>query len=438
MPPLFRFSCIGLTCLGTGLCPADTLFLENHGGNAGATTTADVSLLNERRIVGLQFDLKIPAGQAVPSAALAAAGMEHHRLSSRVEGGKLKVVVHSPTNAELPSAEILSIPLALGAGAPEGGPAYVVENLIFTNAAGQSISAAVFYHPLEVWRQERFSEAQREDPEIVGDLKDPDGDGYTNIMEFLFATNPLVADGKGIAAAGLTRRKVPGPGGELVAGPVVFSFEFPRVKGAEGVDLWVESSPDLKTWTRESAVPVKAGQVDSVTERMRFVIESDPATVRRKFFRVGVARVETAAAQPGSVPKVGYAEWAARYFNPAELGNAALAGEQADADGDSLVNLLEYLLGSDPRVPSTAALPVAGLVMDQGVRAAQLKYGVSRETTGAYLLIEASTDLLSWTPVEFSASPTGRASATAVEIGATIEGFAPHKQFFRFQVSDTP
>lgn len=413
---------------------ADTLFLSNQGGSPGQQVSAEVELLNERRIVGLQFDLKIPAGQAVPSAALAAEGMERHRLSSRLADGKLKVVVHSPTNAELPSADILSIPMTLSSGAPEGGPAFSVENLIFTNAAGQTIAGAVFYHPLEAWRQERFTEEQRNDPEIVGDFKDPDGDGFTNIMEFLFATNPLVADEKGIAGQGLGRRSIPVPGGDPVPGPVVFSFDFPRARGADGVELWIETSTDMVTWTREAVEPVKAGGADSVTERMRLTLESDPKLVPRRFFRMGVARVEEAVPQPGFVPKVSFTEWIARSFSGADLANPAIAGEQADPDGDTIVNLMEYLFGSDPRSPSRFPLPKAGLLLDGGIKTAELKYGVSREAEGAYLTMEASTDLQTWAPAGFTTVPTGRASPTTVEISAKVNGEAPDRQFFRFQV----
>ena len=414
---------------------ADSLFLEHTSGDPGAAVNAGVRLLNERRIVGMQFDLKIPGGQAVASRALAQEGMERHRLSTRVISDRLRVVVHSTTNAEVPSGEFLSIPLSLSANAPQGGPAFTVENLIFTNAAGQTISGAVFYHPLEVWRQERFTQEQRANADIIGDFKDPDGDGFTNIMEFLFATNPLTADDKSVAGQGLGRRSIPVPDGDPIPGPFVFSFDYPQAKGADGADLWIESSPDLKVWTREAVTPVKAGLVDSVTERMRLTLESDPTMATRRFFRMGVGRKASAVPQPGFVPKVLFSEWIARSFSGDDLLNPTLSGEQSDPDGDGMVNLMEYLFGSDPKSPSTAPLPVAGLVVAGGLKTAELKYGASREAAGVFLLVEASTNLQRWTPVEYTDAPTGRAAATAVEIAARIGGNAPDKQFFRFRAS---
>lgn len=253
-------------------------------------------------------------------------------------------------------------------------------------------------------------------------------------MEFLFATNPLVADEKGIAGQGLGRRSIPVPNGDPVPGPVVFSFDYPRAKGADGVELWIETSTDMVTWTREAVEPVKAGGADSVTERMRLTLESDPKLVPSRFFRMGVARVEEAVPQPGFVPKVSFTEWIARSFSGADLANPAISGEQADPDGDMIVNLMEYMFGSDPRSPNRFPLPKAGLLLDGGIKTAELKYGVSREADGVYLTMEASTDLQTWAPAGFTAVPTGRASPSTVEISAKIDGAAPNRQFFRFQV----
>ena len=45
----------------------------------------------------------------------------------------------------------------------------------------------------------------------------------------------------------------------------------------------------------------------------------------------------------------------------ADAGQPAVAGDLADPDGDGLLNLLEYALGSDPRTGSATALPRAEL-----------------------------------------------------------------------------
>jgi hypothetical protein len=416
---------------------ADSLFLENTSGDPGFSVNASLRLLNERRIVGMQFDLKIPGGQAVPSGAFLEGETGRHRVGSRLIGDKFKVLVYSPTNAELPSSEVMSVALKLSNNSPAGGSALVVENLIFTNAVGQSISGVVFYHPLESWRQERFTQAQRENAEIVGDFQDPDGDGFTNIMEFLFGTDPMSTDDESIAGQRFGRRSIPVADGDPIPGPFVFSFDYPQAKGADGADLWIESSPDLKVWRRETVTPVKAGLVDSVTERMRLTLESDPTMETKRFFRMGVGRKASAVPQPGFVPKVQFSEWIARSFSGDDLLNPTLSGEQSDPDGDGMVNLMEYLFGSDPKSPSTAPLPLAGLAVNGGLKTAELKYGASREATGVFLLMEASMDLQVWKPIDVSSSPTGRASGSTVETSAKVlgQGQAPADQFFRFRIT---
>jgi hypothetical protein len=409
--------------------------LEGTNGSPGQTVNAQIGVSNERSIVGMQFDLRIPANHAGAGGALLLEGMENHRLKTRVVENTLKVVVHSPTNAEIPSASVLSIPLSLSSSAPEGGPALLIENLIFTNAAGQNVSGAVFYHPLETWRQERFSEEQRNDPNIVGDNSDPDGDGYSNLEEFLFATDPLSKDPPNITKQALSR---PIPAGSTTPGPFIFTFDYPMAKGTDGVDLWIETSPDLTAWTRQSVQAVDLGTGDSVTKNMRLVMVSDPNTAPRRFFRINAARSESATPQPGFVPKVSYEDWIARFYQGADLSNPAIVGEQADPDGDSLSNLMEYMFGSDPKSPSQSPLPVAGLTVNGGVKTAVLKYGVSRESEGVKLLMEASTDLHDWASVSHIATPTGRATANLVEIASGIAGQAPDRQFFRFQVVKEP
>ena len=297
---MIYYSCsIILAVLATGnLTLADSLFLEGTDGQRGTSVEARLRLLNERRIVGVQFDLRLPGSQATARGALALEGMARHLVSSRVVAGRLRVVVHSTTNAELPTGGIVSLPLALNPNSPRGGPAFRIDNVIFTNAAGQNIPAEMYYHPLEAWRLGRFTEDQIDDPQVIGDSMDPDGDGFTNILEYLYSTNPLRADPPETAGRTLSRRLVSGPGGTQVPGPYVFSFDYPMAKGTDGVKLWIESTADLVRWDREPALPVQVGSLDSTTDQMRLTIESNPRTLPRLLFRLGMARSDEAVPQP--------------------------------------------------------------------------------------------------------------------------------------------
>lgn len=53
------------------------------------------------------------------------------------------------------------------------------------------------------------------------------------------------------------------------------------------------------------------------------------------------------------------AQWRARHFDAATVMDEAAAGDQADPDGDGLVNLAEYALGGDP-LGGPAVHPVSG------------------------------------------------------------------------------
>ncbi|MGB6223697.1 hypothetical protein [Haloferula sp.] len=416
------------------LSHADSLILTGTGGLPGESVSADLNLDNQRAIVGMQFDLMIPPGQAEAGGVVALDGMERHRVRSRVEPEAMKVVIHSPTNATVPDGDFLSIPLSIATGAPEGGVSFSIENLIFTDAAGKSVPGEVFYHPLEAWRQLNFTPEERADPEIIGDFKDPDGDGYTNIMEFLFSSNPLSADSPALARQSLSKSK---PSDEE-PGPVVFSFDYPQAVGADGVDLWIETSTDLDEWQRETVTAVTAGGDNGAIRRMRLSFESDPVDFPKRFYRLGVARNPDAAPRSLFKQPIPYEVWIARYYSGPDLDNEFLIGEQSDPDLDGMVNLMEYLFGSDPKVGSAAPLPDAGLVINGQVRTARLTYDVSREAEGVSLLIKASDNLQTWSPVNYVASPSGRSTFDFVEMNADIEGQAPARQFFQFEVQTDP
>ncbi len=89
-------------------------------------------------------------------------------------------------------------------------------------------------------------------------------------------------------------------------------------------------------------------------------------------------------------------DWRSQFFTPAELNDPDLSGILADADGDRLVNALEYLLGSDLRDKASRSglqislLPVAG---DYYIELAHtLRNGVSEFAA----VIDQSSDLRNW------------------------------------------
>ncbi len=97
----------------------------------------------------------------------------------------------------------------------------------------------------------------------------------------------------------------------------------------------------------------------------------------------------------------GFDAWLAAHFTVEEREDPALAGPEADPDGDGIANLLEYLLGGDPRTPDRSRLPVAEprvLDLDGGDPAAFLTLTLTRiaELSEVEWTVETSGDLATW------------------------------------------
>ncbi len=85
-----------------------------------------------------------------------------------------------------------------------------------------------------------------------------------------------------------------------------------------------------------------------------------------------------------------FALWKQSRFSASELGDPALSGAAADADGDGAPNLCEYARGSDPRVFDPA--------MIAGYLAGNFSLNYSKDTTkpGVAMAVQHSTDLQGW------------------------------------------
>jgi hypothetical protein len=97
--------------------------------------------------------------------------------------------------------------------------------------------------------------------------------------------------------------------------------------------------------------------------------------------------------------------WRQQEFGP-QAGNATVAGDQADPDGDGLRNLLEYALASDPMVAGVWS----GVTVEHGY------------LTLTYTRVKAATDIQYWPEVTGSMAGPWEAAKTVVSItdlGAT-------------------
>ncbi len=102
-----------------------------------------------------------------------------------------------------------------------------------------------------------------------------------------------------------------------------------------------------------------------------------------------------------------YAEWAAREFAPAELAAPLIADPTADPDGSGVTNLLRYAFGLRARGP--VAAPVAHTtVTEGGLTFPAVRFATVEAGTDLTYTVEASADLVEWTPLaRFAATAAG-------------------------------
>ena len=137
----------------------------------------------------------------------------------------------------------------------------------------------------------------------------------------------------------------------------------------------------------------------------------------------GLIRQDFALAPPEQL-------WRERTFG-GQAGNEAVAGPQADADGDGVSNLMEYAAGSDPlrasRVPSVAMLPDAtGL---------SIIYERALAATDVDMVVEQSADLTTWAPASFTETELSRTALVRTMQARVTTNPAARRAFARATVN---
>ncbi len=108
-----------------------------------------------------------------------------------------------------------------------------------------------------------------------------------------------------------------------------------------------------------------------------------------------------------------------------------------DADKDGVSNLLEEAFGSDPLDPKSTSKPEIEIVDDgTGDLYTSIRYNHSKSAVGIDLVLEGSTDLQNWEPVDLSEatiSQLDRENHVEVTIYLPVN---TDQMYFRMQVSD--
>ena len=99
---------------------------------------------------------------------------------------------------------------------------------------------------------------------------------------------------------------------------------------------------------------------------------------------------------PRAATSTPYTSWQGSHFTAAELGNSAVSGDNADPDGDGIVNLMEYALGLDPKAAGRAGLPTVSRTIVESSSYLTLTYTKVKADTDLTYLVEVSGDLQTW------------------------------------------
>ena len=129
-------------------------------------------------------------------------------------------------------------------------------------------------------------------------------------------------------------------------------------------------------------------------------------------------------------PSANYATWSGRGFND------LMGGPSGDDDKDSVSNLLEYVLGGNPRASSRDTLPTATFSSGKLVFTFRRVHSSAADTTQVF---QYGTDLLSWTDVPIVAGggvviQTDTPQTGTDTVAITLPGGSP-RMFGRLKIS---
>lgn len=198
---------------------------------------------------------------------------------------------------------------------------------------------------------------------------------------------------------------------------------------------WQRSTNGAQTWVDLQETAPFSGTTSEV-----LIISSTSASANGHQFR---ARASNSAGRVFTNPatlRVGMtlAAYQALHFTAAEILNPAVSGPLADADGDGVVNLLEYAQGGNPRLAETASEPSSGLA-DGRLTLTYVRRTDALDLT--YVVEHASS--LNGAPWQSGPAHTQQISTTPlggglerITVRATASGAA--QSFLRLRVNNTP
>jgi len=127
--------------------------------------------------------------------------------------------------------------------------------------------------PFALWQRENFDSVQLGQPEVSGEIADPDQDGLRNVIEYVLGANPLLGDASGLPRVSLENDHL-----KLV---------YRRNKNATDLSLSLDYSSDLRTWSpAESRVSVLSKEDQGFRELVTLRVNQPVSQAGTSFFRL--------------------------------------------------------------------------------------------------------------------------------------------------------
>ena len=208
-----------------------------------------------------------------------------------------------------------------------------------------------------------------------------------------------------------------------------------RVFGQGGLRLIAEASSDL-----DVSFQVNFGPASLDRDLLSF---TGPGRVSIKASQAGDNEFHQAVDVTQSFEVIStWDNWLMTNFLESERSQPSITGDNADADGDGLLNVIEYALGLDPRDPSSLLAEEAAFVHHESGDYFVCTITRNRDALDVSISIEESVDLTSWTPVAtsvngstfqtflqgYSISETNGGSVNRVELSSPISSAAGYFQ----------
>jgi hypothetical protein len=129
-------------------------------------------------------------------------------------------------------------------------------------------SGANYTMTFTAWQSANFTSPQLADTSISGPAATPENDGIPNLLKYLYDINPTVpmaaSDIAALSAGGTT----------TIAGTTYLTLNYRQFAGQTGINLNVQVSPDLHTWT--TLTPTSTPISDTVQQTGTDSITNDP------------------------------------------------------------------------------------------------------------------------------------------------------------------